>query len=147
MTRPEPEGVATGRTPWHLWIVGGLALLWYALGALTIQLAQLGDLPGIAPDEIAYYAAKPMWLVVVTAISTYGAVIASLSLLLRRRAAVPLFAIALAGILLGDAAELLDGSSRAYANSAAAIVTVIVVLTTVAMLLYARAMQRRGVLR
>jgi hypothetical protein len=40
-------------------------------------------------------------------------------------------------------AELANGTSRAYANTGAAIVTAVVALIGVAMLVYARAIQRR----
>lgn len=147
MVEPGLAGTYRKRTPWHLWVVGGLALLWYALGAFTIQMAQIGRLPGLEADEIAYYAVKPALLIVVTAIGTYGSVLAAVLLLLRHRGAVPLFAVALAAILLGDAIELIDGSSRAYANPGAALVTAIVAVLAVAMLLYAQAMRRRAILR
>lgn len=135
------------KAPWHLWVVGVLALLWYVSGAYTIQMAQLGRLPGIEPDEAAYYAAKPMWKIALTAITTYGSVIASILLLMRHRAAVWAFGTVLGFILLGTAIELIDGTSRAYANNAAAIATTIIVVIAALMPLYARAMKRRGVLR
>ncbi|MGF7146761.1 hypothetical protein FHS96_000370 [Sphingomonas zeicaulis] len=47
-------------------IVGGAALIWYALGALTMQLAQLGMLPHLSPDEIAYHITKSAWIVAMT---------------------------------------------------------------------------------
>jgi hypothetical protein len=131
------------RAPWHVWLVGGLAFLWYVSGTVTIQLAQLGKLPGLRPDEIAYYATKPAGLVLLTAIGTYGSVVGTVLLLLRERAAVPAFSVALASILAADAIELANGSSRAYANTGAAIVTGVVVVIGVGMLVYARAMQRR----
>lgn len=118
-------------------------MLWYLSGAVTIQLAQLGKLPGIEPDEVAYYAAKPAWLVILTALGTYGSLVASVLLLLRHRAATAVFAMALMAILLADVAELADGTSRAYANAGAATVTVVVALGGIGMLLYSRAMQRR----
>lgn len=132
---------------WHLWVIGGLALLWYLSGAVTIQLAQLGRLPGIEAGEAAYYAAKPAWKVAVTALSTYGSVLATIFLLMRRKASVALFALVLAAILLGNAAELMDGTSRVYANNGAAIATVFIVAIALFMTWYACAMQRRGVLR
>jgi hypothetical protein len=135
------------RTPWHLWVVGLLSLLWYAAGAYTIQMAQLGRLPHLSPDEIAYYAAKPVWLVAITAISTYGSALASAFLLLRSRAAVWLFAIALVFILLNNGIELANGTSRAFANTGASIATVVIVLIAVLALLYAHWMRKRGVLR
>lgn len=131
------------RAPWHLWVVGGLAFLWYASGAVTIQLAQLDKLPGIKPDEVAYYAAKPLWLVLLSAVGTYGSVAGSVLLLLRHRAAASLFAIALLAILLADVVELANGTSRAYANTGAAIVTAMVALIGIGMLFYSRSTQGR----
>lgn len=134
-------------TPWHLWVVGVVALLWYALGAATIQLAQLALLPGLDAGEIAYYAAKPLWLVVFTAVATYGAVLGSILLLLRSKGADPFFALSVFSILISNAVELLNGTSRAYANDGAAIVTLIVACTGLAVWIYAYAMARIGVLR
>jgi hypothetical protein len=146
------EGVQTqnpvhGKTPWHLWVIGGLALLWYVSGAVTIQLAQLGRLPGIDAGEAAYYAAKPAWKIVLTAVGTYGSVLAALLLLMRRKASVTLFAIMLAIVLIGSAIELADGTSRAYTNAGAAIATAVIAASVAFMVWYARAMRRRGVLR
>ena len=141
------EPVASSKPPWHFWVVGVLALLWYVSGAVTIQLAQLGRLPGLDPGETAYYAAKPAWLVLVAALGTYGSVLASILLLMRRQAGVATFALVLAIILFGNAVELSNGTSRVYANTAAAIATAVIAVIAVFMVAYARAMRRRGVLR
>ncbi len=135
------------KTPWHLWVVGTAAFLWYAMGAATIQLAQLAMLPGLDAGEIAYYAAKPVWLVAATAIGTYGSVLGSILLLLRSRAADVVFGLSLAGILAGNIVELVNGTSRAYANEGAALVTLIVAVGALAVWCYAYAMVRAGVLR
>src|SRR6478672_4414517 len=96
-----------GRTsPWHLWLVGLVALLWNAAGAYTILQAQAGRLPNPEPDELAYYAAQPMWFVVVTDIALVSAIAAALALLLRRRAAVGMFALSLGAIVVTNSYEL-----------------------------------------
>ena len=141
------ESPAAGKAPWHLWLVGGLALLWYLSGAVTIQLAQLGRLPGIDAGEAAYYAAKPGWKIALTALGTYAPVLAAVLLLMRRQASVALFALTVGIVVLGTAIELLDGTSRAYANGGAAVATAIIAASTVFTAWYSRAMQRRGVLR
>lgn len=135
------------KTPWHLWVVGIVAFLWYAMGAATIQMAQLAMLPGLDAGEIAYYAAKPVWLVAVTAIGTYGSVLGSVLLLLRSRAADVVFGLSLAGILAGNIVEFLNGTSRAFANDGAALVTLIVAVGALAVWCYAYSMVRAGVLR
>lgn len=135
------------RAPWHLWIIGTIAFLWYAMGAATIQMAQLAMLPGLDAGEIAYYAAKQIWLVAATAIGTYGSVLGSVLLLMRRRAADPVFGLSLGGIMVGNIVEILNGTSRAYANDGAAMVTLIVAVGGWAVWSYAYAMVRAGVLR
>jgi hypothetical protein len=68
-------------------------------------------------------------------------------LLLRSRAADVVFGLSLAGILAGNIVELLNGTSRAYANEGAALVTLIVAVGALAVWCYAYAMVRAGVLR
>ena len=137
----------TARTPWHLWVVAFLVLLWNGSGACVILLAQAGRLPGISPDEAAYYAAQPLWFVVLTDVALFAPLAGAVALLLRRRWAVPLFAVGLVAVGLADIWDLASGSSRALANAGAAIVTACIFVIAVLELLYARAMQRRGVLR
>lgn len=128
----------------HFWVIGVLALLWYTLGAFTIQLAEIGQLPGIRADEVAYYAARPLWLKISTGFATYGSLLGAILLLARRRWAMPIFTLALWVILLNNAVELWNGTSRVYANTGAAVVTCIIVAIAVFMVWYSRRMQKRG---
>lgn len=65
----QPASSLPSRTPWHLWLVGVLSLLWNLSGAITIWLAQAGRLPDISAAEAAYYAAQPLPFVIVTGVS------------------------------------------------------------------------------
>ena len=138
---------STRKAPWHLWAVGILALLWNGSGAYTILLAQAGRLPGISADEAAYYAAQPLWFVVTTDISLFGAIAAAIALLLRSRAAVWLFALSLASIFVTNIYDLAAGSSRAFASQGALVVTGIIGVLAVLEFVYARAMRKRAVLK
>lgn len=135
------------RAPWHLWVVGVAALLWNASGAFTIFLAQAGRLAGISADEAAYYAAQPLWFIVITDVALLAATAGAIALLLRSRMAVWLFAASLAAIAVTHAFDLYMGTSRALANSGAMIVTVIIAVIAVLELLYARTLRSRGILR
>jgi hypothetical protein len=130
-----------------VWVVGILTVLWNGSGAVVIMLAQAGRMPNLQPDEAAYYAAQPAWLVISTDIALVSAIAAGIALLLRSRAAVWLFAISLAAIVVNDGYELATGTSRALANQGALIVTCIIFVIAVLQLVYARAMANRGVLR
>lgn len=138
--------MTTTKRPWHLWVVAILTLLWNGSGAVTIALAQAGRLSGISADEAAYYAAQPLWFVVTTNIATWAPIAGGVALLFRSKAAVWLFALSLAFIVLTNAYDLSAGTSRALANQGALIVTILIWVIAVLQLLYSRAMSKRGVL-
>ena len=137
---------AKRKAPWHLWAVGILALLWNASGAYTILMARAGELADLSPDEAAYYAAQPGWFVVVTDIALICAIAGAIALLFRHRAAVWLFAVSLAAIVVTNAYDLAAGASRVLANRGALVVAAIIVLLAVLQLVYASAMKKRAVL-
>ena len=135
------------RTPWHVWVVGIVALLWNASGAYTIMMAQAGMLPNLSSDEVAYYAAQPIWFVGLTDVALLSAIGAAIALLSRHRAAVWLFAISLAAILVTDIYDLAAGSARMLDGAGAMIVTILIFVIAVLELAYARAMKLRSVLQ
>jgi len=135
------------KSPWHLWVTAILALLWNGAGAYTIMMAQAGKLPDLEPGEAAYYAAQPTWFVVATDIALVAAIVAAVALLSRSRMAVWLFAVSLGAIVVTNAYELAAGTSRMLLSRGALIVTVIIVMIAVLELVYARAMNTRGVLQ
>jgi hypothetical protein len=134
------------KAPWHLWVVGIVALLWNASGAYTIMMAQAGKLAGLSAEEAAYYAAQPLWFVVTTDIALLSAIAAALALLLRSRAAMWLFAVSVVAILVTDGYDLASGASRAIVSTGALIVTAFILVIAILELVYARAMTIRGVL-
>lgn len=134
------------RTPWHVWAVAALTLLWNGSGAVTILLAQAGRLPGISADEAAYYAAQPWWFVISTDVATLAPVAAALALLLRSRLAVSLFAVSLVLIIVNDVYGLVGGTSRALANQGALVVTIIIFFVATLQLAYALALKKRSIL-
>ncbi len=135
------------KTPWHLWVVGVVALLWNAAGAYTIMMAQAGTLSDLEPGEAAYYAAQPIWFVVITDIALIAAIGAAVALLLRKKMAVWLFALSLGAIVVANSYELAVGTSRVLVSRAALVVTVIIVLIAVFEVAYAWASARLAVLQ
>ena len=133
-------------TPWHVWVVAALTLLWNGSGAVTIMLAQAGQLPGISADEAAYYAAQPLWFVISTNIATLAPVAAAIALLFRSQLASWLFAVSLALIVVNNAYDLVAGTSRTLVNQGAFIVTITIVVVATHQLIYALAIKRRGIL-
>ena len=95
----------TTRTPWHLWVVGVIAVLWNAYGGYDytmsmIQGATYMAASGMTPDQIAYYDTMPVWMTGVWAIGVWGGVLGSLLLLMRNKLAFPVFAVSFGAFLL-----------------------------------------------
>lgn len=93
---------ATG-TPRHLWIVGGLSLLWNCIGAADYTMTQTRNsawLQGITAEQLAYLHDFPTWAVSAWALGVWGALAGSILLLLRSRLAVTAFALSLAGLVV-----------------------------------------------
>lgn len=143
----ENTQASAGKTPWHIWVVGVLGVLWNGSGALTITMAQLEKLPNLTADEIAYYAAQPGWFQLMANIATYGALFAGVALLCRSRFAVWLYGMSLVFIFLTDIIDLAMGTSRALANTPAAVVTGLIFVIACLQLYYTWRMGHKGLLK
>ena len=74
------------RTPWHLWVVGVLSLLWNLGGAFDFFMTQTqnaGYLKGLPPAQLEFCNNLPFWVVVLWGVATWCAPLGSLLLLLR----------------------------------------------------------------
>lgn len=88
--------VGRARTPWHLWAVGLLGLLWNAYGGFDYFMSKTqGEAyyrqVGMTDAQIAHINAMPVWMTAVWAIGVWGALLGALLLLLRQGLAAPVF--------------------------------------------------------
>ena len=134
-------------TPWHLWVVAVLTLVWNGSGAYVIVMAQMGNRLDMDAAEIAYYAQQPLWFALTTDLASLLALAAAGALLLRRAAAAWLFALSFATIVANNAYDLAAGTSLALASAEWRGVTTAVIVIALLQLAYAWAMKRRGVVR
>ena len=140
-------GSQPARTPWHVWVVGVLGVLWNASGALTITLAQLGMLPSISEEEAAYYAGQPLWFEIITGIGTFGALFAGIALLCRSRFAFTLYAVSLGGIFVSHASDFAMGTSRVFTNTGTLVVSLLIFVIACLQLFYTWRMRNKGIIR
>jgi hypothetical protein len=93
------------KTPWHIWLVGLIAVLFNFIGVFDFvmsmaQGAKYQASAGMTPDQIAHYQQMPSWMMVVWAVGVFGAFLASILLLLRRKWALPIFVLSLVAFLV-----------------------------------------------
>ncbi|MFN3912834.1 hypothetical protein [Hyphomonas sp.] len=87
-----PEGVKPG---WHIWLAGGLGLLWNGFGCFDYIMTVTRNAAYLEPypkEMLDYWFAMPWWMFGLWAVGVFGAFLASAALLMKREAAVTLFA-------------------------------------------------------
>ncbi len=143
---PAPSAAA----PRHLWVVGVLALLWNAVGAFDYVMTESRNaayMSSFTREQLAYFYGFPAWVIACWAIAVWGGVVASVLLLLRRRLAVPMFAASLAAMAIVSLHNFGLSDGLAIMGRGAAMFSAVIFVVAVALLVYARALARRGVLR
>lgn len=140
------------RTPFHLWIVGILTLLWNAGGAYDYLMTRTGNAAYLAqmpPEVLAMREATPLWAGIGWGFGVWLSVLGSLLLLLRSRLAGPSYLISLVGLIVTGFWTYGTGRTMApeVMETGSLIFSVAIALGLVLQWLYARAMTARGVLR
>lgn len=145
--------IETVKTPWHLWLVGVLSLLWNGFGAFDfIQTTTRGEAymraSGFDQPMIDYFLAMPNWMYVPWILGVWGAVIGSVLLLLRRRWAVPAFGLSLLGAVVSLIyGQVIDPPPLSPEMAAMKIMPFVIAAIALFLAWYAWAMAKRGVLR
>ena len=139
------------RTPWQLWAVGVVALLWNAIGAFDYLMTQTRNeqyMSAFTPEQLEYFYGFPAWVVACWATAVWGGVLGSVLLLMRRRLAEPVFLVSLIAmvlttihnLVLTNGLEIMDGPGQL-------VFTALIFVTAIGLYLYARSLARRGILR
>jgi hypothetical protein len=91
----------SSKTPLHLWVIGGVTLIWNGFGAFDYLMTQLrvdAYMSSFTAEQLEYFYSYPAWAVAAWATGVWFAFGGSVALLLRSRFAVPIFAISLLGL-------------------------------------------------
>ena len=138
----------TTKTPWHLWAVGGLSLLWNAFGCFDFTMTATNNAAYLEPypQELRdYWLGMPVWVWAIWAIGVFGSLLGSVALLLRRKIAYPLFAASFLAALVSMGRSLVDKDAPTMEGQLIASTVILVIIMLLA--LYARWLSRREVLR
>lgn len=137
-------------TPKHLWVVGVLSTLWNAGGAfdyLATKLRLESYTSNFPPEQLEYMYGLPAWFSVFWALGVWGSLLGSVALLLRKRWAVGLFAVSLLGLIVTTVYSVFLSDGMALMGTGAAVFSAAIFVVLVVLLVYARRMAERGVLR
>ena len=135
------------KTPWHLWLVGGLALVWNGFGVFDYVATVIRYEPYTSqfPQEfLEYIYSMPQWMFAVWAVAIFTGFFGSLALLLRSRLAVSLFGISLLGAAIWGVVGFMGDTPDEFKNST---LTAGILLIALFLVVYAQKMKQNGVLR
>ena len=151
------EDTAGARTPVHLWIVGGLALIWSAFGCYDYLMTRMRNtdylaemMPNVDPNAmLAWVDSFPIYAQFGWGLGVWGGLVGALLLLIRNRWAVLAFGLSAVGAVLGLGYQILAAPPLpgAAGDPMMDIMPYVIILIAVALFLYARAMRTKGVLR
>ena len=144
------DTILVQRTPWHLWVLGVVNLLWTAMGSFDFVMTNTQDDAylsgmGLNAAQIAIYNATPIWMTVGWAVGVFGGVIGAILLLMRKKLAAPVLAVSFVGAVASQMQMLTAEAREAFGATVWMSAGIIVWALLIAV--YAWAMAKRGVLR
>jgi hypothetical protein len=140
------------KTPWHLWLVAIVAIIWNGFGAMDYYMTQSQNaeyMSAFTPEQIAYFEAFPIWVNTSWAIGIWSAVLGSILLLIRSRHAVLAFRLSIIGLILTATHNfvLAEVKMPQIVGQGALIFTAVIFLVALILFMYAKHMRNQGVLR
>jgi len=142
--------VSQKRRVWHLWLVGGLALLVWTQGAwdwLMMTRRDAAYLATVPADWQALVFGQPLWVSIAWAVAVWGLFLGAVSLWLGRAWAAWLLSIATAAIMLDQAYVYVLHPDAAVWRAQGIAMPIILCLVFAGFAACAWVMAKRGLLR
>jgi hypothetical protein len=140
----------------HLWIVGILSLLWNAMGCFDYVMTRMRNtdylssaMPNVDPNAmLAWIDGFPIYAQIGWALGVWGGLLGSVLLLVRSRYAVWAYGLSLLGAVVGLGYQIAAAPPLAGADDAMSkAMPYVIILVALGLFLYARAMEKKAVLR
>ncbi len=137
-------------TPWHLWVIGVIGILWSAMGAMDYVMSQTRNaayMSNFTTEQLDFFYGLPAWTIATWAIGVWGGVFGSLLLLLRSRYAVWVLCASVLGVVVTAFQNyVLSNGMEIMGDPFSLAFTAVIFLVALALFLYARAMEKKQVL-
>ena len=145
----EEAAVPPRQTPWHVWVVGVLGVLWNAVGAFDYLMTQTRNeayMSGFTPEQLEFFYGFPAWLVAFWAVAVWGGLAGTVLILLKKRLAAPVLLVSFVAMVVTAIHNFLLSDGMEVMGAAGAAFSAVIFVLALGLWLYARAMAERGVL-
>ncbi len=137
-------------TPWHLWVVGVVALVWSSGGAYDYVMTQTQNeayMSNFTPEQLEFFYGFPTWVVAAWAMAVWGGVLGSILLLLRRGEAVWAYLASLSFLVITMIQNFVFSNGMEVMGSTFELIfSAAIFFIAVLLFLYARAMRDKKIL-
>jgi len=138
------------KTPWHLWTVGVLSLLWNAVGAFDYTMTQTHNesyMANFTAEQLEYFYEFPAWVVFFWALAIWGSIAGSVLLLLRNRWAVEAFLVSMVSMFITFIYNYgLSNGMEVMGGTGSLIFTLVIVIVAILLYIYSKKMRTKGVI-
>lgn len=137
------------KAPFHLWIVGVLAVLWNAIGAFDYTATQMQldfYMSQFTQEQLDYFYGFPAWVDAAWAIAVWSSLLGSLLLLFRKALAAWLFGLAILAMVVTSVHNMVLTDGMEVMGEGAMTFTVVIWVIALFLYFYSAAMAKRRVL-
>jgi hypothetical protein len=145
----ESDPVPSRGRPWHLWVIGILAVLWNAVGAYDYAMTQTQNeayMSRFTAAQLEYFYGFPAWVDAFWAVAVWGGVLGALLLLARKRVAASVLLASLVAMVVTSLYNFVLSEGVDVMGSAAMAFSAVIFVVAVALWLYARGQAAKGIL-
>lgn len=147
----ETQPASQRKTPYHLWVVGIIAFLWSAMGAMDFVMTQTQNteyMKQFTSEQLDFFYGFPLWVNIAWAVAVWGGVIGAILLLLKSRHAVIVFTASFAAMLITMFHNyVLSNGLEVVGDGFALAFTAVIVIAALLFMLYSRRLAKQGVLK
>ena len=137
------------KAPFHLWIVGVLAVFWNAIGAFDYTATQMQldfYMSQFTQEQLDYFYGFPAWVDAAWAIAVWSSLLGSLLLLFRKALAAWLFGLAILAMVVTSVHNMVLTDGMEVMGEGAMTFTVVIWVIALFLYFYSAAMAKRRVL-
>lgn len=135
------------KPPASFWIVGVVALLWNLMGVYQFYLGnyELESLrESVSAEAFSIMESLPMWYSIVFAVAVFSGVLGCVLVLMKKKFAIPVFAISLLTVLVVEIYWLLGTDIIQTSGYIAALMPMIVIAVAIFLYYYSKGAARNG---
>jgi len=140
----------TSKAPWHFWVISIVGFLWSLMGAMDYVMTQTRNeeyMSGFTPEQLEFFYGFPVWVVASWAIAIWGEVLGTLLLILRKSSAIyALLASLIAMFITFVHNYILSNGLEVIGSTFELVFTGVIIIVAIGLYLYAKAMDKNGIL-